>query len=129
MRAPEVVMSSDSEVKRISLNKSIAPNTCKTTATMINAFDSDTIKVKKVDKSKINTMITVAEKKLVKVKKEISATNDELATLIAAIPSDYSLAGKQAKQINDVTSKLVELRKELQDARSEYYKLLFILRS
>jgi len=81
MRAPQVVISSDSEVREVKLNKTIAPNTCKTTATIIKALDADTIKIKKVNKSKINTMITAAEKKLTKIKAGISKTNDEIAVI------------------------------------------------
>jgi len=128
MRAPQVVISSDSEVRDVKLNKTIAKDTCKTTATTIKALDPNTIKIKKVDKSKINTMITAAEKKLAKVKAEISATNDELAELAGTIPGNSPLAKEQIKKVNDITSKLVELRKELKDARSEYYRLLYVIR-
>jgi len=126
MRAPQVVMSSDSEVRDVKLNKTIAPNACKTTATVIKALDPNTIKVKKVDKSKINIMITAAEKNLVKIKKEISATNDELETI--TLPGNTPLTNDAMKKLNDITSKLVELRKELKDARSEYYRLLYVIK-
>ena len=128
MRAPEVIMSSDSEVKRISLNKSITANTCTTTATTIMANDANTIKIKKVDKSKINTMITVAENKLIKAKSEISKKNAELGELLASIPNNTPTQSTNIQKINEISTKLTELRKELNDARTEYYRLMYILR-
>ena len=70
MRAPEVIMTSDSATKNVKMNKSIAANTCKTTGATIDAFDKNTIKVKKVDKSKLNKMITSAETNLATIKGE-----------------------------------------------------------
>ena len=129
MRAPEVIIRSDSAVKNVKLNKVISANTCKTTATTIQAFDADTIKIKKVDKSKINTMITAAERKLANIKSEISATNIELEELLASLPGGNNpIKPANVKKINDLTTELSDLRKQLKDARSDYYRLLYVIR-
>jgi len=129
MRAPEVIVSSDSAVKNVKLNKVINANACKTTATMIKAFDSNTIKIKKVDKSKINTMITAAEKNLAKIKSKISEKNIDLEELLTSLPGgNNSLKPENVKNVNALTTELSELRKELKDARSEYYRLLYVIR-
>ena len=129
MRAPEVILSSDSEVKNVKLNKVIDANTCKTTAALIKALDDKTIKIKKVDKSKLNSMITTAENRLSTIKSKISDKNDELQTTLESLPGGSSpLKSENVKKINDITTALSELRKELKDARAEYYRLLYVLR-
>ena len=129
MRAPEVILSSDSQVKNVKMNKAIASNTCKTTSSMIKALDSSTIKIKKVDKSKINTMINAAEKNLSKIKSEISAKNIELEELLLTLPGGNTpTKPSDVKKLHDITTELSELRKELKDARSEYYRLLYVIR-
>lgn len=129
MRAPEVIITSDSQVKKVSLNKHIAANTCKTTAANIKALDVDTIKLKKVDKSNLNKMITSAEKRLTNIKNEISIQNDNLEELLASLPGGSGPEkSTNVKKINEITEKLSELREKLKDARSEYYRLLYVLR-
>jgi len=73
-------------------------------------------------------MVTVAEKNLAKVKGEISATNDELDAFLESIPGNAPTKAENIKKLNDLTDKLSELRKQLKDARGEYYRLLYILR-
>ena len=129
MRAPEVVISSDSAIKNVKLNKVISPNTCRTTASVVDAMDANTIKVKKVDKTVLNKMITSAEKNLAKIKAEISKTNDDLNSLLDTIPGNVPTKSENIKKVNDMATKLSELRKNLQDARQEYYRLLYILKT
>lgn len=129
MRAPEVIITSDSQVKLVKLNKEIAANTCKVTSTIIKAFDKNSIQLKKVDKSKINLMISDAEKRLTNIKSKISDKNTQLEDAYLAFQGLSSSAKPvNMKKINDVTSELVELRRDLQDARTEYYRLLYVLR-
>ena len=126
MRAPEVVISSDSAVKSVKLNKGISANSCHTTGTTIDALDEKTIKIKKIDKKRLNLMIASAEKKLSQIKAEISVTNDELQKIV--LPGNTPLAQETKTKLNEISGKLVELRKELKDTRSEYYRLLYVLR-
>ncbi len=129
MRAPEVMIISDSETKNVKLNKIISEKTCKKTSALIKAMDVKTIKIKKVDKTAINKMITTAEIKLSNIKNKISNTNDKLETALESLPGgSSSLKSENVKKLNEITSELSELRKELKDARGEYYTLLYILR-
>ena len=130
MRAPEVIITSDSQVKKVQLNKMIASDTCKTTSATIKALDSDTIHVKKVDKSNINKMIASKEKRLVNIKNEISIQNDNLTALLESLPGGSNeMKPENIKKVNDLTTKLSELRADLKEVRSSYYELLYILRS
>ena len=128
MRAPEVVVASLFETKSVKLNKAIAKNTCTITATQLTAFDPNNIKIKVIDKSKLNTMIDASEKRLVNIKKSISDSNAELQDLMATIPGNTPTKVSDVQKINQIASKLVEYRKELSDARTEYYRLLYILK-
>ena len=129
MRAPEVIITSDSQVKSVKLNKEIGANTCKVTSTTIKAFDKNSIQIKKVDKSKINLMIGDAEKRLTNIKSKISDKNTQLEEAYLTLQSaNTSAKPASLKKINDVTSELVDLRRDLQDARAEYYRLLYVLR-
>ncbi|QLH03337.1 hypothetical protein C5F47_07145 [Nitrosopumilus cobalaminigenes] len=129
MRSPEVIITSDSQVKTVKLNKALYSNTCKITSSTIKAFDKDTIQLKKVDKSKINSMINEAEKRLIKIKSEISNTNTELEKIISSIEGNDPTKRENIAKINDLSEKLTELRKDLKDSRNEYYNLLFVLRN
>jgi len=83
--------------------------------------------MKVVNKAKINTMIDQAEKNLNKVKAEIAATNDKLSALLSSIPGNSPANSSEVSLVNEITLKLKELRKQSSDARSEYYKLLYVI--
>jgi len=129
MRAPEVIVRSLDEVKNVQLNKVISKGICTTTATQLTAFDPANIKIKVIDKSMLNNMITQAEKNLIKTKSEISKTNAELQALLESVSGNSPTKQSDIQKINDMTSKLVKLRKDLKDARTDYYKLLYVLKA
>ncbi|GBH34194.1 hypothetical protein NZNM25_09850 [Nitrosopumilus zosterae] len=128
MRAPEVIINSLAEVKNVKLSKVIAKGTCTTNAAQLSAFDPANIKIKVIDKSKLNTMVDQAEKNLIKIKSDISKTNAELQGLLDNIPGNTPTKKDDIAKINDLTSKLSELRMQLKDVRSEYHRLLYILK-
>lgn len=74
-------------------------------------------------------MITQAEKNLIKTKSEISKTNAELQALLESVSGNSPTKQSDIQKINDMTSKLVKLRKDLKDARTDYYKLLYVLKA
>ena len=127
IRVPEVIVSSLAEIKTVQLSKSIDKGSCITTATQMAAFDPNNIKVKLVTTGTISKMVADAEKKLVSIKSQIAEKND----LINEIMSDSSQSAKVTNQqkVNKVAGDLADLRKQLKDARAEYYRLLYILNS
>ena len=129
MRAPEVIVSSHAEVKTVHLNKAIGKGTCTVTATQIKAFDPAKIKIKVINKAKLNTMIDQAEKNLIKSKSNISKENIKLQDLMETLAGNAPTKATDISKINEIISNLVEFRKELKDARSEYYRLLYILKA
>ncbi len=128
MRAPEVIVTSFAEVKTVHLSKVISMGTCTTTATQIQAFDPANIKIKVINKAKLNTMIDNAEKKLIKIKSNIALQNNNLQELLNTIPGNTPTKVVEISKLNEIGSNLVDLRKELRDARSEYYRLLYVLK-
>lgn len=128
MRAPEVIVSSFAEVKNVQLSKVIAKGTCTTTATQIQAFDQKNIKIKVITKAKINAMIDQAEKNLIRIKSDIAMQNNNLQDLLDTLPGNNPTKASEISKINEIGSTLSDLRKDLKDTRSEYYRLLYILK-
>ncbi len=129
MRAPEVILKSLKEVKSVSLSKSVAKGTCTTSAAQLGAFDPGNIKIKVVDKSKLNTLVDQAEQKLIKTKSAIAKANDQLDSLLLELPGNTPKKASDVSKVSEITSQLSELRKELKDARMEYYRLLYVLQA
>lgn len=129
MRAPEVILKSLKEVKSVSLSKSVAKGTCTTSATQIAAFDPGNIKIKIIDKSKLNVLVDQAEQKLIKIQSSIAKNNDQLQDLLLVLPGNSPTKVSDISKINEITSQLSDLRKELKDARMDYYRLLYVLQA
>lgn len=129
MRAPEVIVRSLAEVKTVQLNKVLAKDTCTITATQLSAFDPANIKIKVVDKTKLNKMIDQSEKNLIKTKSEISMTNADLQALYQSLGGNSPTKQLDIQKINDLTSKLSDLRKELKETRADYFRLLYLLKA
>lgn len=128
MRSPEVKISSDIEEKNIRLSQEIQPNTCRQTASTIKASDPSTINLKKVDKTDLNKMVTEAENKVLKIRSEISDKNAELEKIVATIPEDRPAQITINQKVNTITLELVQLRKELQEAKNDYDRVLALLK-
>jgi septal ring factor EnvC (AmiA/AmiB activator) len=124
MRAPEVVISSDSEVKIVKLNKIILKDTCAKTVSSIKAIDPSSIVMKAIDKTNLNKKIEKNEKEFEKLEIEIANVNDQIrikSNLISWQFPDYELA----KEINGLAMELSELRKQKDQLKFEYYELIY----
>ncbi len=128
MRAPEVRISSDTEVKTVKLSKEILPESCRQTSAIIKATDSKTIKMEKVDKKNINIMITEVDEKILNIQSEITKKNAELEELIARIPEDKSPSHSVNAKINNIAVEISKLRNQLHDVKMEREKLLVFLK-
>lgn len=129
MRAPEVVVRSLAEVKSVNLNKIIAKGTCTTTATQLSAFDSKNIRIQVIDKTVLNKLVDRAEQKLIQLRTDIALTSDGLQDMVASMPGNTPTQKTEIVKINEVSSKLSELRKEIRNTQSEYYRLLYLLQA
>lgn len=122
IRAPEIVVQSDSEVRSVKLAADLSPSACQVSSTILKAASTDTISGKLFTKSTITKMVNDVEKRLANIKMLLSERNAELQTVIKQ-PDSTANTSKLVK----LSQEIVELRKELKDARSEYYRLLFLI--
>ena len=128
MRAPEVVISSDSAIKNVRINKVIPKETCTRTVSSINSESAENISVKVIDKSKLNLAIEKAEKELEKIENEIASINNNLQTKLKSSSGELNLKSINGNEINELTSKLSELRKQRDLLKLEYYELIYVLK-
>ncbi|AJM93117.1 hypothetical protein [Nitrosopumilus piranensis] len=122
IRAPEVVVTSDSEVRSVKLALDLNPEACVVSATKIKAANPDTISAKLFTKETVTNMANNAELRLANVKMMLAEKNAELQKLVKQ-PSSSANTSKLVQ----ITDEVVELRKQLKDARGEYYRLLFLI--
>ena len=128
MRAPEVVISSDSAVKNVKLNNVLLKGTCSKTASAILATDSSSISIKVIDKTKLNKMIEKTEKELDRIKNEIEDINSQLQTKLNTPAEELRNNPNKVKEINELILKLKDLREERRQLTMEYYELIYTLK-
>ncbi len=122
IRAPEIVVTSDSEVRSVKLASDLSPNACIVSATKIKAANPDSIDAKLFTKETVTKMINNAEKRLANIKMMLAEKNAALQQLVKQ-PTNSDNTVKLVK----ITDEIVELRNQLKEARGEYYRLLFLI--
>lgn len=114
--SPEVLIHSDSEVKRYELVETVAPNSCVASATVIKASSPDSISATLVSKGDVSQKIQLAADKVESLRKELNEAKQSF--------------GKENTDANkQLGNKIIDLRKQLNDARAELQKMYFILYS
>lgn len=129
MRDPEVKITSDIENKKVKLSKEIQPNTCRQTSATIQASDVNSIKLEKIDKSKINSSITAVEERILKIRSEISSKNSEIEQLAKQISEDRASNSVTNQKINSLTVEISKLRNDLKQEMLEHEQLKNLLRN
>ncbi len=122
IRAPEIVVTSDSEVRSVKLATDLSANACQVSSTIIKASSPDTIQGKLFAKDTVTKMVNNVEKRLSGIKIMLSEKNLELQKIVKQPDSDTNTS-----KLIKLSQEIVELRKELKDARAEYYRLLFLI--
>ncbi len=118
--APEVVISSDSESKKIKLAKNLAANECQLSVSKIKATAKEKITSSLIERGGMSKLIGDLGNKINTLKSDLQAQKTTLKQLDPK-SSDYK------KKTNETTNKIVELRKNLNDARQDYYRMLYLL--
>jgi len=114
--SPEVLITSDSETKRYELVETIAQNACVTSATIIKAASPDSISAKIVSKGDISQKIQDAAAKVESLRKELNEVKQTF--------------GKEPTEENkQLGNKIIDLRKQLNDARADLQRMYFVLYS
>ncbi len=114
IQAPDILVRSDSESKRFELVEIIDKDSCVISASKIKAANEDTINITLLNKGDISKKIQTLQAELDSLKKQLS---DVKQTLKDASSSDTQKQG----------TKIVELRKQVNDKREELNRILFVI--
>jgi len=115
VRAPEVIVISDSESKRVILSERIEANSCQTTAVQIKSANPDSIKATMTNKGGISVKISSLENKIKGLEDNLVSERAKLS----GIPNDI------VSDVSETTQKIVDLRKDITKTKDELnrYKL------
>ncbi len=121
--APEILVKSDSDAQRVELASNIDANTCHTTSTIVKAANPDSITGTLENKGGISANIVMLESKITELSQKLEVEKKILNDLVKVdTKSDESKA-----KISDSNNKLIQLRQELNDARADYSRFLFVI--
>lgn len=122
IKEPQVLITSDSESKKVQLATQILAKTCQANAVIIKATDPNSIKGTITNKGKITDKITELENIISDLQKQIS---DEKINLTQLTSQEATPELKQKVSVS--TKKIVDLRTQLNNAKGEYNTYLFAL--
>ena len=120
---PEVFVKSDSDAQHIELASSIDANTCQTTSTIVKAANPDSITATLENKGEISQKLSLLESKIADLSQKLEA---EKKTLGEQVRIEDSSSEYKAK-ISEINKKIIQLRQELNDARADSSRFLFVL--
>ncbi len=122
IKAPQVLINSDSESKQIQLPTEILANSCQTSVIIIKAIDPDSIKGTLTNKGKITDQISEIQNKISSLQKQIA---DEKIKLISLVGQEKT--NDLRSKVSESSKKIVDLRAQLNIAKGEYNTYLFAL--
>jgi len=110
---PDVLIKSDSEIQHYEIPQNVEKNSCVLSTTFIKATNPNTITVKLLNKGDISTTLSDEEAK-------IASLQQELETVKKAF------GDKSAPDTSQI-SKILDLRKQINDEKEDFYRLSFTL--
>ena len=110
---PEVLIKSDSQTQRYEIPDNIAPNSCLLSATFIKAADPNSITVTLLNKGDISKLLSDGEATIASIQSELDNAKKAFGDKLSPDTSQ--------------TAKIVDLRKQLNDAKEDLYRLYFTL--
>ncbi|QLH06024.1 hypothetical protein [Nitrosopumilus ureiphilus] len=125
IRAPEVLIKSDSEAKTVKLAQKIVANTCYTSTAIIKATNSDSISASLTNKGMVTDKITELEINVADLQQKLSVLKKSLSDVAKKDP--MTLDDDARKKISDTTNEISTLRTQLNQAKGELNKYLFAL--
>ena len=123
IRAPEVLLTSDSESKKVKLANKVMANKCYTSSAKIKATDPSSISVSLTNKGVITDRLTELEAKVSELQQKLAAEKKKFSGLI----KDSELSEDSKTTVNNATNEVVKLRAELNQAKGELNRYLFAL--
>jgi len=124
IRAPEVLITSDSETKTVKLAQSIPANKCYVNSAKIKATNTDSISVILTNKGLVTDKLNQLETKIADLQTKLNKLKADLPSIIIE-PSTSDDALK--KRASTITNEISQLRVELNQAKGELYKYQFAL--
>lgn len=125
IRAPEILVTSDSESKTVKLAQQVMANKCQTNNAKIKATDPASISASLTNKGMITDKLTELETKVVDLQQKLATLKKGLLDIAKQDPS--TLGDDAKKKITDTTNEISTLRTELNGAKAELNKYLFAL--
>jgi len=123
IRAPTVLVSSDSEVKQVKLPFPVIEGTCNVSAVKIKAASSESITAELVNKGRITLKLNSLEKTVNELKASLDTEKSALALLVNESPAPEDFESKKTA----IIEKIVQLRKDLNNSNQEHQRYLFAL--
>jgi len=127
IRAPEVLMTSDSESKKVKLAQKIMADKCYTSSAKIKATDPASINASLTNRGMVTDKITELETKVKDIQQKLSVLKKSLPEEAKLGSAALDEDGK--KKISSTATEISQLRKDLNQAKGELNKYLFALHS
>ena len=122
VRAPQVLVNSDSESKAIQLASMVPANTCQVNSAKIKAVDTNSIKVTLTNTGGITDKITTLENKISDLLEKINQEKKKFSEIV-----NLERTESTKQEITTTSNMIVDLRKQINDAKAEYNTYLFAL--
>lgn len=123
IKLPEVIIVSDSESKSVKIADSIDANSCRSSSAIIKAASKDSIGAVLVTVGEQTTIVNGLELKVSDLQAKLDVEKKALADLVkqTPAPSDFK------QKVSELTDKITDLRNELNNARAELQRMLFMI--
>jgi hypothetical protein len=125
IRAPEILVTSDSESKTVKLAQKVMANECQTNSAKIKATDPSSISASLTNKGMITDKLTELETKVTDLQQKLATMKKDFSGVVKQ--DSATLGDDSKKKITDTTNEIVKLRTELNQAKGELNKYLFAL--
>jgi len=120
---PEVLVTSDSESKKIKLSHDLKAKECEVSVSKVKSSSKDTISAVIIDRGGMTKIVKDLESQILQVKEKIKVEKSNLKMMINEKPQPADAE----KKISEVTKKIVQLRMELNNVRENYFRTLYLL--
>ncbi|MDH3618059.1 MAG: hypothetical protein OEM89_04980 [Nitrosopumilus sp.] len=125
IRAPEVLINSDSEAKTVRLAQKVPANECFTNSVKIKAKDPESISAVLTNKGMITDKLNELEAKISDLQKKINTLKTSLPDM--AKQGSGALNADTKKKVTETTNEISKLRTELNQAKGDLNQYLFSL--
>ena len=120
---PEVLVTSDSESKKIKLSHNLKANECQVSVSKVKSSSKDTISAVLIDRGGMTKIVKDLESQILQVKDKIKVEKSNLKMMVNEKPQPADAD----KKISEVTAKIVQLRMDLNNVRENYFRTLYLL--